>query len=137
MSKPKPRKHTKKRTSRSPLSVRMLILENTLRILSDSQLSTSHPPAPQPNNSTLLAQMLKDAEMRAAAAEKKHGELVRKFVALLSKEQIEHARIAGVLPEDYAIEWIGLCKEKFFSDNQLILQSFKELEGRNPNQQGL
>lgn len=66
------------------------------------------------SNRPLLAQMLKDAEMRAEAATQKYKGLRDKLVRLLNADQLDASRIAGCEPELYAIECIEIYKEQFF-----------------------
>ena len=85
-------------------------------------------PAPQlSSNVPLLAQMLKDAEMRAEAATQKYNELSRKLVGLLTADQLDAARVCGVTPEFYAIEFIELAKNRLFPKFESAIRNFSQL----------
>ena len=77
----------------------------------------------------LLVQDLYRTEMRASAAEKELAEIKSEILAFLTPDQIEHARIAGVTPTLYFLEYVSLCKEKLFAQaaNTLAVKSFPEL----------
>lgn len=47
-------------------------------------------------------------ENRALLIEKQYNELKNRLVSLLLPEQIEAAKICGITPELYALEWIDL-----------------------------
>lgn len=80
-----------------------------------------------PDSRPLLAQLLKEAEMRAAKAEQLYNELARKLSGLLEPDQLDAARISGCAPELYAIEWIELQKERLFPSPSTLYQPFSEL----------
>ena len=69
----------------------------------------------------LLRQIVPDFTMRLATAEQRAERteielttLKQKLVGLLSKDQLEAAKICGCAPEVYAIECIEIWKEKIF-----------------------
>lgn len=71
----------------------------------------------RPDQSPLLAQLLKEATMRAATAERSYSELARKLTGLLTSDQLDAAEVSGVTPEMYAIEWIELQKKRLWPNH--------------------
>lgn len=69
----------------------------------------------------LVAQLLKESEMRGAEYKRRYDFLCNKLVPLLTEDQVEHARIAGCAPEVYAVEMLQLYREKFFNTFQSSL----------------
>ena len=71
---------------------------------------------------------LTEYELRAKHAEERLAFLNDKLVGLLTKDQLEAAKVSGVGPADYAIYWIELWQKKMFQDNDAIgVKSFAEL----------
>lgn len=56
-----------------------------------------------------------DVEVKCGLAEKAYTELSNKLVRLLTPEQRDAAKICGVTPEMYALEWIELARDRALS----------------------
>lgn len=69
-----------------------------------------------------------EAEVRVKHAEDNFAFLNEKLVGLLSPDQIEAAKICGVDPAIYAINWIDLWREKIFpKDGTIGVQTLRDL----------
>jgi len=96
------------------------VIENPPRGLTDEQKAIlgTLPKLPLSSYNSTLAEMLRDAEARAASAESKFKFISDKLVGLMTPDQMEHAKIAGCAPEVYAIEMLQLYRDKFFDTFQ-------------------
>lgn len=71
---------------------------------------------------------LTECELRAKRAEENFAFLNEKLVGLLTADQLEAAKVCGIDPALYAINWIELWQSRMFQDNNAIgVKSFAEL----------
>ena len=77
-----------------------------------------------------VVKRLTDAEMRASHAESQLALLQSRLVSLLSADQIEAARVCGITPELYTIEYILLWKERMFKDIPVGIVPLNQLARR-------
>ena len=56
--------------------------------------------------------LINELEHRCLLLEKEYNDLKQRLVDLLLPEQVDAAKTCGVTPEVYALEWIGLHKDK-------------------------
>lgn len=77
----------------------------------------------------LLIQDLYRTELRATAAERELAGLKQQIERFLTPDQLEAARVCGVTPAMYFMEYIELCKERLFAHvgRELGVRSFPEL----------
>lgn len=72
---------------------------------------------------------LNTAEMRATHAEGALRLMQSRLVSILTKDQLEFAKISGISPELYALEFIELWKNRMLQDMNLLLVPLSNSNG--------
>lgn len=57
-----------------------------------------------------LVERCKDLEQEVRSWKWQYEDLSHELTSMLSKEQLDAAKICGVTPEFYAIQWVKICK---------------------------